>query len=70
MKPAVKLACKAGFIRFSPSGGRPMLLVRRKTGKKKPVNRDDLTAGRGKTGKKKPVNRDDLNPLRQKTHKE
>ena len=35
-KTGVKLACKAVFVRFSTSGGRPMLLVRLKTDKKIP----------------------------------
>ena len=34
MKIDIKLACKTIFIRFSTSGGRPMLLVRPKTDKK------------------------------------
>ena len=35
-KTGIRLACKAVSIRFSTSGGRPMLLVRLKTDKKMP----------------------------------
>ena len=39
-KTDVKLACKAVFVRFSTSGECPMLLVRLKTDKKMPMNRN------------------------------